>query len=60
MAVVFFFWARSSGGERYLDTVEVDGSRPSAPTIPFKGIEQPSAVDAFSFSGMRRDESVAV
>ena len=25
--------ARSSGGERYPDTVEVDGSRPSAPTI---------------------------
>ena len=25
--------ARSSGGERYLDTVEVGGSRPPAPTI---------------------------
>ncbi len=25
--------ARSSGGERYLDTVEVDGSIPSVPTI---------------------------
>ena len=26
--------ARSSGGERYLDTVEVSGSNPLAPTIP--------------------------
>ena len=26
--------ARSSGGERYLDTVEVGGSIPPAPTIP--------------------------
>ena len=26
--------ARSSGGERYLDTVEVGGSNPPAPTIP--------------------------
>src|SRR6266568_7297120 len=26
--------ARSSGGERYLDTVEVSGSRPLAPTTP--------------------------
>lgn len=32
------FWmkARSSGGERYLDTVEVGGSRPPAPTIQNK------------------------
>ncbi len=28
--------ARSSGGERYLDTVEVGGSRPPAPTIFLK------------------------
>jgi hypothetical protein len=28
--------ARSSGGERYLDTVEVDGSRPSAPTTQLR------------------------
>ena len=25
--------ARSSGGERYLDTVEVEGSKPSVPTM---------------------------
>jgi hypothetical protein len=35
--------ARSSGGERYLDTVEVDGSRPSAPTTLAEGIRLPLA-----------------
>jgi hypothetical protein len=29
--------ARSSGVERYLDTVEVVGSNPIAPTIKWKG-----------------------
>ena len=29
--------ARSSGVERYLDTVEVGGSKPPAPTILFGG-----------------------
>ncbi len=34
-----YFWAVSSGGERYLDTVEVTGSIPVLPTKPafFKG-----------------------
>ena len=27
--------ARSSGVERYIDTVEVGGSKPPVPTIPF-------------------------
>ncbi len=30
--------ARSSGGERYLDTVEVGGSKPLVPTIEIKGL----------------------
>ena len=30
---MYVFQARSSGGERYLDTVEVGGSKPPAPTI---------------------------
>ena len=30
--------ARSSGGERYLDTVEVWGSKPHVPTIKNKGL----------------------
>ena len=28
--------ARSSGGERYLDTVEVGGSKPPAPTTRYE------------------------
>jgi hypothetical protein len=28
--------ARSSGGERYLDTVEVGGSKPPVPTMKIK------------------------
>ena len=31
--------ARSSGGERYLDTVEVVGSNPIVPTINIKGLQ---------------------
>ena len=30
--------ARSSGGERYLDTVEVPGSKPGGPTIFFRNL----------------------
>ncbi len=30
--------ARSSGGERYLDTVEVPGSKPGGPTITKKEV----------------------
>jgi hypothetical protein len=30
--------ARSSGGERYLDTVEVVGSNPIVPTMTIKGL----------------------
>ena len=43
--------ARSSGGERYLDTVEVGGSRPPAPTI--KSSPGHRGFDAFSVSGFR-------
>lgn len=35
LLLYFISKARSSGGERYLDAVEVDGSKPSAPTIIF-------------------------
>gem|GEM_PF-2208807 len=31
--------ARSSGGERYLDTVEVPGSKPGGPTIKNKWLQ---------------------
>lgn len=40
--------ARSSGGERYLDTVEVGGSRPPAPTIKLL-VTRHRTFDAFSF-----------
>jgi hypothetical protein len=36
--VVSAIQARSSGGERYLDTVEVGGSKPPGPTIKIKGL----------------------
>ena len=34
-------WARSSGGERYVDIVEVAGSKPAAPTIFFSCVFLP-------------------
>src|SRR5262245_23729459 len=34
--------ARSSGGERYLDTVEVSGSNPLAPTTPGRPLPGPA------------------
>lgn len=42
--------ARSSGGERYLDTVEVGGSRPPAPTIKETWCQGIEGFDAFSVS----------
>ena len=39
--------ARSSGGERYLDTVEVVGSNPIVPTSKFKGLRQMNVVSPF-------------
>jgi hypothetical protein len=43
--------ARSSGGERHPDTVDVQGSNPCVPTINFfatKGIRRRQIVDALS------------
>lgn len=37
MFSAFIFRAVSSGGERYLDTVEVTGSKPVSPTIETPG-----------------------
>jgi hypothetical protein len=39
--------ARSSGGERYLDTVEVMGSNPFVPTMIRKGLQRLKVVSPF-------------
>jgi hypothetical protein len=39
--------ARSSGGERYLDTVEVVGSNPIVPTMIIKGLWAAGLVSPF-------------
>ncbi len=39
--------ARSSGGERYLDTVEVVGSNPIVPTRINKGLQRHGVVSPF-------------
>ena len=39
--------ARSSGGERYLDTVEVRGSNPRVPTMILKGLQRLEVVSLF-------------
>ena len=39
--------ARSSGGERYLDTVEVVGSNPIVPTMNTKGLQRSWVVNPF-------------
>ena len=41
--------ARSSGGERYLDTVEVPGSKPGGPTIKNKGLQLRFILSPFLF-----------
>ena len=49
--------ARSSGGERYLDTVEVTGSNPVAPTI--KSNERDWQQSLFFISTTRLSENSA-
>lgn len=47
MFSVFIVRAVSSGGERYLDTVEVTGSKPVSPTIGRPGHKDVSLVTFF-------------
>lgn len=50
MFSAFIVRAVSSGGERYLDTVEVTGSKPVSPTIGRPGHKDVSLVTFFDVS----------